>query len=70
MVQNDGEIGVVDSVRWDCDLLHRPSLITDSVNVDRSRVGFVRIDNVDGVIKLTPERVAIEHTKEQMKAHT
>jgi hypothetical protein len=54
MVQNGGEIGIVESAQ--CDRLQRPTLGGGIVNVDRRWVGSVRIENVDGVFKLRPRR--------------
>jgi hypothetical protein len=54
VVQNSCEIGSVKSAG--CDRLRRPLLAGDIVNVDRSWVGSVRIENVDGVCELTPRR--------------
>ena len=71
MVQNGVEIGRVESARCHGDRLHRPTLLGGIVNVDRSWVGNVRIENVDGVCKLNPPRrknaERIEHTKKGMK---
>ena len=61
MVQNGGEIGRVESGRGGgCarygDRLHRPTLIGDIVNVDRSWVGRVHIEKIDGVCELPPQK--------------
>jgi hypothetical protein len=71
VVQNGGEIGIVEGIRYN--RLLRPTLGSGIVNVDRGWVCSVRIENVDGVCKLSPKNLlsilnVIE--RERRKAHT
>ena len=69
MVQNGNKISIVETSGHG-NRLHGSTLRGGIVNVDRSRVGCINIEKVEGVCVLPGEKLLNLLTKEKMKTHT